>query len=118
VTNLLFPLVGIHIPDFRAINVICYGGAPLVWVFAGFLAYQRSGIVTEGLRAGSTIALVTMTTAMLTFAFIRRGVAPLAPFALLPMFALVGATCGVLGSALRKIHDTGGTTLVKRRAAL
>jgi hypothetical protein len=102
VTNLLFPLVGIHIPELPGINIVCYGGAALVWVLAGFIAYQRSGIVTEGLRAGATIALVTMTTAMLTFAFVHRGVAPLAPFALLPMFTLVGATCGALGSALAR----------------
>jgi hypothetical protein len=53
-------------------------GAALAWVFAGFIAYQRSGIMTEGLRAGATIALVTMPTAMLTFAFIHGGVALLA----------------------------------------
>jgi hypothetical protein len=106
VTNLLFPLVGIRIPEFPAINFVCYGGAAVVWVFAGLLAYQRSGIVTEGLRAGATIALATMTTAMLTFAFIHRSVAPLAPFALLT-FALVGATCGVLGSALARFLTAG-----------
>jgi hypothetical protein len=102
VTNVLFPFVGIRIPELAAINVVCYGGAALVWVYAGFIAYQRSGVVTDGLRAGASIALVTMTTAMLTFAFIHRGVAPLAPFALLPMFALVGAICGALGSALAR----------------
>jgi hypothetical protein len=102
ITNVLFPFVGIRVPELAAINVVCFGGAALIWVFAGFIAYRRSGIVTEGLRAGASIALVTMTTAMLTFAFINRGRSALAPFALLPMFALVGATCGALGAALAR----------------
>jgi hypothetical protein len=102
VTNLLLPFVGIHIPEFPAINAVCFGGAALSWVFGGFIAYQRTGIMTEGLRAGATVALVTMTTAMLTFALIRGDAAPLAPFGLLPTFALVGATCGALGSALAR----------------
>ena len=102
VTNVLFPLVGIRIPELAEINVVCYGSAALVWVFAGFIAYQRSGVVSDGLRAGASIALVTMTTAMLTFAFIRKDAAPLAPFVLLPMFALVGATCGAVGAALAR----------------
>ncbi len=102
VTNVLFPFVGIRIPELAAINAVCFGGAALVWVFAGFIAFRHSGIVTEGLRAGASIALVTMTTAMLTFAFIRQDAAPLAPFLLLPMFALVGAVCGALGAALAR----------------
>ena len=102
VTNAFLPLVGIRVPEFAAINVVCFGGAALVWVFAGFIAYQRSGVVTDGLRAGASISLVTMITAMMTFALVRRDGAPLAPLAFLPMFALVGATCGVLGSALAR----------------
>jgi len=102
ITNLLLPLVGIRLPEGAAINEVCFGGAALIWVFAGFIAYRRRGIVNEGLQAGATISLVTMTTAMLTFTLIHPSGSSLAPFTLLPLFALVGAICGALGAALAR----------------
>ena len=99
-SNGLFPLLGIDIPEFPAANVVFFGGLALAWASAGFIAYRRTGVVADGPLAGATSALLTMTVAMTTFAVVEPNRANLAAFELLPMFVLVGAVFGWLGSGL------------------
>jgi hypothetical protein len=101
-SNGLLPLAGIDIPEFPGINIIFFGGIALAWTYAGFIAYRRAGVVADGSLAGAVSALVTMTAAMVTFALLQWDHAHLTAFELLPMFVLVGAIFGSLGSALAR----------------
>ena len=101
-SNGVFPAAGIDIPEFPGTNIIFFGGIALAWTYAGVIAYRRTGVVADGSVAGATSALVTITTAMITFALLQWDHAHLTAFELLPMFVLLGAVFGSLGSALAR----------------
>ncbi len=130
VTNVLFPLLAISIPETQVINIICFGGAGIVWAIAGFIACSQSEEIMDGVYSGSVIAFISMTAAMMTFALVHdvlsgilmlktSGIASVvqdrvldsstdrirasaAPFAFLPAFTLIGACCGSVGSIAAK----------------
>jgi hypothetical protein len=130
VTNVLFPLLAIRIPETQIINIVCFGGAGIVWAIAGFIACSQSEEMMDGIYSGSVIAFISMTAAMVTFELVHdflsgilllktggiasvvqdrildsstdRIRATVAPFAFLPAFTLIGACCGSVGSIVAK----------------
>ena len=101
VTNVLFPLLAIRIPETQIINIICFGGAGVVWAIAGFIACSQSEETMDGIYSGSVIAFISMTAAMVTFALVHHSLS-VRPFAFLPAFTLIGACCGSVGSVVAK----------------
>ena len=130
VTNVLFPLLAIRIPETQVVNIICFGGAAIVWAITGFIACSQSEEIMDGVYSGSVIAFISMTAAMMTFALVHdflsgilllktsgivgvvqdrildsstEGIrASVGPFAFLPAFTLIGACCGSVGSIVAK----------------
>ena len=101
VTNVLFPLLAIRLPETQVINIICFGGAGVVWTIAGFIACSQSEEMMDGIYSGSGIAFTSMTAAMVTFALVHISLS-MRPFAFLPAFTLIGAGCGSVGSIVAK----------------